>query len=129
MALKDEITTPSPIGMRVEAWAGRRAGESGEITRVDGLHYLYIRFDGYDSEVLYARRDVMRVTTPRRHAKCWNCCQPATHTLTREGCNTLHACDNCTRIDVAEAESRGWTITKTVEEIAHGAAQDPHPLG
>lgn len=43
---------------------------------------------------------------------CWNCRQPATHTMTREGSNTLHACDNCTRIDRTEAESRGWTITK-----------------
>ena len=45
------------------------------------------------------------------YTKCWNCTQPATHTLAREGSNTLHACDNCTRIDRAEAESRGWTIT------------------
>jgi uncharacterized Zn finger protein len=42
---------------------------------------------------------------------CWNCGQPATHVMTREGSNALHACDNCTRIDRAEAESRGWTIT------------------
>lgn len=42
---------------------------------------------------------------------CWNCRQPATHTLTREGSTTLHACDNCTRIDRAEAERRGWAIT------------------
>lgn len=41
---------------------------------------------------------------------CWTCAQPATHTLTREGSTALHACDNCTRIDRAEAESRGWTI-------------------
>lgn len=46
------------------------------------------------------------------YAPCWTCAQPATHTLTRKGSNTLHACDNCTRIDRAEAESRGWTITK-----------------
>lgn len=42
---------------------------------------------------------------------CWTCKQPATHVFTREGSNTLHACDNCTRIDRAEAKSRGWTIT------------------
>lgn len=42
---------------------------------------------------------------------CWTCAQPATHTLAREGSNTLHACDNCTRIDRTEATSRGWTIT------------------
>lgn len=41
---------------------------------------------------------------------CWNCRQPATHTLTRAGSDTLHACDNCTRIDRAEAERLGWTI-------------------
>jgi hypothetical protein len=43
---------------------------------------------------------------------CWTCKQPATHTLTRGGSIPLDACDNCTRIDRAEAESRGWTITK-----------------
>ncbi|MEU1273002.1 hypothetical protein [Streptomyces sp. NPDC005799] len=43
---------------------------------------------------------------------CWNCRQPATHTLTRDGSIPLDACDNCTRIDQAEAETRGWTITR-----------------
>ncbi|MFI0897736.1 hypothetical protein [Streptomyces sp. NPDC020983] len=43
---------------------------------------------------------------------CWNCRQAATHTLTREGSLSLDACDNCTRLDRAEAESRGWTITR-----------------
>lgn len=42
---------------------------------------------------------------------CWTCAQPATHVLTREGSITLHACDNCTRIDRAHAEARGWTVT------------------
>ncbi|MEH0586212.1 hypothetical protein QA942_19830 [Streptomyces sp. B21-106] len=41
---------------------------------------------------------------------CWTCKQPATHTLTRAGSIPLDACDNCTRIDRAEAESRGWTV-------------------
>jgi len=52
-----------------------------------------------------------RKTAVKGFLRCWTCNQPATHTLTREGSNTLHACDNCTRIDRAEAESRGWTIT------------------
>lgn len=43
---------------------------------------------------------------------CWNCRQAATHTLTRPGSITLHACGNCTRIDRAEAQQRGWTITR-----------------
>ena len=46
---------------------------------------------------------------------CWTCAQPATRTLTRKGSNTLHACDNCTRIDRSEAESRGWTIPPLAE--------------
>jgi hypothetical protein len=41
---------------------------------------------------------------------CWTCKQPATHTLTRDGSIPLDACDNCTRIDLAEAEARGWTV-------------------
>lgn len=49
------------------------------------------------------------------HTPCWTCGQPATHTLARKGSNTLHACDNCTRIDRTEAESRGWTV-KAIEE-------------
>lgn len=47
--------------------------------------------------------------------RCWNCTQPATNVLTREGSITLHACDNCTRIDRAEAEARGWTIASLTE--------------
>lgn len=43
---------------------------------------------------------------------CWECRQPATHIFTREGSNTLHACDRHTRIDRPEAESRGWTVTR-----------------
>jgi hypothetical protein len=55
---------------------------------------------------------------------CWTCAQPATQTLTREGSGTLHACDNCTRVDRAEAERLGWTIapiggTAPVETITH----------
>ena len=46
---------------------------------------------------------------------CWTCKQPATHTLTRKGSISLDACDNCTRIDRAEAESRGWTVTRIAE--------------
>lgn len=49
---------------------------------------------------------------------CWTCAQPATHTLTRSGSNTLHACDNCTRIDRAEAETRGWTIAPITNTVA-----------
>lgn len=49
---------------------------------------------------------------------CWNCRQPATHTLTRDGSITLHACDNCTRIDRTEAESRGWTVGDLVSETS-----------
>ncbi len=41
---------------------------------------------------------------------CWNCRQTPTHTFTRKGSNTLHACDNCTRIDRETAESLGWVI-------------------
>jgi len=46
------------------------------------------------------------------HRPCWNCRQPSTHTLTRDGDKPLDACDNCTRIDRTEAEARGWTITR-----------------
>lgn len=59
------------------------------------------------------------------HRPCWNCRQPATHTLTRDGSNPLDACDNCTRIDQADAESRGWTvmpITATIREQAKAKA-------
>lgn len=52
------------------------------------------------------------MNTATTYRPCWNCDQPATHTLTREGSNTLHACDNCTRIDCAEDERLGWTISK-----------------
>lgn len=47
--------------------------------------------------------------------RCWNCPQPATHVFTRQGSVTLDACDNCTRLDRAEAESRGWTITRSLD--------------
>ena len=47
---------------------------------------------------------------------CWTCKQPATHALTRDGSIPLDACDNCTRIDRAEAESRGWTIAPITQE-------------
>jgi hypothetical protein len=54
-------------------------------------------------------------TQPREQTEayvgCWTCNQPATHVFTRESSNTLHACDNCTRIDRTEAESRGWTVS------------------
>jgi hypothetical protein len=51
-------------------------------------------------------------STKTTNHPCWTCRQPATYTLTRPGSITLHACDNCTRIDRTEAESRGWTVTK-----------------
>jgi hypothetical protein len=70
---------------------------------------------------------------------CWTCKQPATHALTRDGSIPLNACDNCTRIDRAEAEARGWTITKkgaemnwTAETLRSGialeVASDDHGL-
>lgn len=43
--------------------------------------------------------------------KCWNCAQCATNVMTREGSESLPACDNCTRIDREQAERQGWTIT------------------
>lgn len=58
---------------------------------------------------------------------CWTCRQPATHTLTRDGSGTLHACDNCTRIDRPEAERRGWTITRI--DRAATATHEPSPDG
>lgn len=69
--------------------------------------------NGLDPLAFFERKAV----AAKGYTPCWNCTQPATHTLTREGSITLHACDNCTRIDRAEAESRGWTITA----IAHAA--------
>jgi hypothetical protein len=73
----------------------------------------------------------MSVTATKAHLKCWTCRQPATHTLTRRGSNTLHACDNCTRIDRAEAESRGWTVTPIARATSTGAAMaiDPKTVG
>lgn len=59
----------------------------------------------------------MNATIERAHRKCWNCNQPATHVMTREGSNTLPACDNCTRLDRVEAESRGWTITPLASPV------------
>lgn len=81
----------------------------------------------------------MKATATKAYRKCWNCNQPATHTMTREGSNTLHACDNCTRIDRAESEKRGWTITPLaamnnhilIDDIARRAranAEDIHAL-
>lgn len=63
--------------------------------------------NGVDPLVYFERK----ASTAKGYTPCWTCAQPATHTLTREGSNTLHACDNCTRIDRTEAESRGWTVT------------------
>ncbi|MEU3613489.1 hypothetical protein ABZ725_14395 [Streptomyces sp. NPDC006872] len=57
------------------------------------------------------------------HRPCWNCRQPATHTLTRDGSIPLDACDNCTRIDREQAERQGWTITPIKPETAQ-----PKPL-
>lgn len=48
--------------------------------------------------------------TATTRPKCWNCAQLAVNVMTRAGSESLPACDNCTRIDRAEAESRGWTI-------------------
>lgn len=56
---------------------------------------------------------------------CWTCAQPATHVFTREGSITLYACDNCTRIDRAEAESRGWTIASTLTTGGTHYGNDP----
>lgn len=53
-----------------------------------------------------------KAVAAKGYTPCWNCGQPATHVMTREGSQTLNACDNCTRIDRAEAESRGWTVTQ-----------------
>ncbi|GAB2717946.1 hypothetical protein [Streptomyces bullii] len=65
-----------------------------------------------------SRREPTKTETPKKaFAKCWVCNQPATHVFTRAGSNTLHACDSCTRIDRAEAESRGWIITKKGTEM------------
>lgn len=55
----------------------------------------------------------MNTTTKKTFGKCWEAChQPATHVMTREGSNTLHACDHHIRIDRDEAEGRGWTVTR-----------------
>jgi hypothetical protein len=61
----------------------------------------------------------MNTTTRKTNRKCWNCNQPASHVMTREGSNTLHACDNCTRIDRAEAERLGWTIETIIRHRAN----------
>jgi hypothetical protein len=52
---------------------------------------------------------------------CWTCKQPATHALTRDGSIPLDACDNCTRIDRDEAESRGWTVAPITTPIGEQA--------
>ncbi len=50
--------------------------------------------------------------TVSTYVKCWDACnEPATHLMTREGSIPLRACDRHTRVDRAEAEARGWTIT------------------
>lgn len=61
MAIKDEVRFTSPIGQRVKAWVGPRAGRTGEIKRVDGLHFVYVLFDGDEHEVHYPRKDVSRL--------------------------------------------------------------------
>jgi hypothetical protein len=55
------IQAVSPIGQRVEAWAGPKAGRTGEIKRVDGLRFVYVLFDGDAHETHYPGRDVIRV--------------------------------------------------------------------
>jgi hypothetical protein len=70
----------------------------------------------------------MSVTTTKASRTCWNCRQPATHVMTREGSNTLRACDNCTRIDRTEAEARGWTVTPIARTTGKGAV-DPKTVG
>lgn len=56
--------------------------------------------------------------------RCWNCTQPATNVMTREGSETLNACDNCTHIDRSQAEANGWTITATAKDDS--AEQDTY---
>lgn len=67
-----------------------------------------------------------------RYVPCWICNQPATHTYTREGSSTLHACDHHTRIDRPDAERLGWTITALADpKPAHFTAwlvNDPSAL-
>lgn len=55
------LQPPSPLGQRVEAWTGPRAGQAGEIKRADGLHYVYVQFDGDAHETPYPRKDVIRM--------------------------------------------------------------------
>lgn len=106
------------------ATEGQPATEELAITRGWIMHELHKRLgDDLFDEWLVAVDDHGKGVNPLAYFErkaaakgflgCWTCNQPATHTLTREGSNTLHACDNCTRIDRAEAESRGWTITPT----------------
>lgn len=57
-----------------------------------------------------------KTVAAKGYTPCWTCAQPATHVMTREGSIALHACDNCTRIDRAEAERLGWAITATKKE-------------
>jgi hypothetical protein len=61
MAVRNETRFVSPIGQRVKAWTGPRAGRTGEIKRVDGLHYVYVLFDGDTTEVHYPCKDVSRL--------------------------------------------------------------------
>ena len=67
--------------------------------------------NGLNPSAFFERKAAAKGYTP-----CWTCGQPATNLLARDGSTTLHACDNCTRIDRAEAESRGWTITPIKKE-------------
>lgn len=61
MALKDEVRFTSPIGQRVKAWTGPKAGRLGEIKRVDGLYFVYVLFDGDAHETHYPRKGVSRL--------------------------------------------------------------------
>lgn len=66
MATKDEVRFTSPIGQRVKAWMGPKADRTGEIKRVDGLHYVYVLFDGDTEETHCARRDISRLDLLRQ---------------------------------------------------------------
>lgn len=61
MALKDEIQFVSSIGQRVKASTGPKAGQFGEIKRVDGLYFVYVLFDGDAHETHCPRKAVSRL--------------------------------------------------------------------
>jgi hypothetical protein len=64
----------------------------------------------------------MNATAKSTFTKCWDACrEPATHVMTREGSIPLHACDRHTRIDRAEAESRGWTVAPLAATVREQA--------